>query len=66
VIPYASGAIAYSGGITLDGSQVYVGTSDGTVHRIDVASSADVQQITVNLLNASGALVAPNLVAVQP
>src|SRR5271167_35638 len=66
VIPYAGGAIAYTGGITLDGSQVYVGTSDGTVHRIAVASSSDAQQIPVNLTNASGTLVAPNLVAVQP
>ncbi len=66
VIPYASGAVAYSGGITLDGAQVYVGTSDGTVHRIDVASGSDAQQISVGLLDANGNLTAPNLVGVRP
>jgi len=66
VIPYAGGATAYSGGITLDGAQVYVGTSDGTVHRIDVASATDAQQIAVNLKDANGNPVTPNLVYVQP
>ena len=54
------------GGITLDGSQVYVGASDGTVHRIDVISGADVQQIAVNLKDSNGNLAVPNLVTVQP
>ncbi len=66
VIPYFGGATAYGGGITLDGAEVYVGTSDGTVHRIDVASSTDVQQIAVNLKDSNGNLVTPNLVYVQP
>jgi hypothetical protein len=66
MIPYAGNAVAYSGGITLDGAQVYVGTSDGTVHRIDVASSSDAQQIGVGLKDANGNLVAPNLVGVRP
>jgi Bacterial Ig-like domain (group 2) len=65
-IPYAGGATAYNGGITLDGSQVYVGTSDGTVHRIDVASQTDVQQIAVSLKDANGNPVVPNLVYVEP
>ena len=39
-ISLTGGASAYSGGITLDGAQVYVGTSDNTVHRIEVASVA--------------------------
>ena len=67
VIPFSgNGVVGYSGGITPDGSQVYVGTTDGTVHVINVASSSDVQAITVNLLDANGNLVAPNLVAVRP
>ena len=66
VIPYVGGATAYSGGITLDGTEVYVGTSDGTVHRLDVASGSDAQQIYVGLKDANGNVVAPNLVAVQP
>ena len=66
VIPFSGGAVGYSGGVTLDGSQVYVGTSDGTVHRIIVGTSSDVQQIVVSLKDANGNPVAPNLVAVQP
>ena len=65
-IPYSGGATAYSGGVTLDGAQVYVGTSDGTVHRIDVNSQTDVQQIAVNLKDSNGNPVPPNLVYVQP
>jgi len=65
-IPYVGGATAYSGGTMLDGTQVYVGTSDGTVHRIDVASHTDAQQIVVGLKDGSGNPVAPDLVYVLP
>ena len=65
-IPYAGGATAYSGGSTLDGAQVYVGTSDGTVHRIDVASHTDAQQIIVGLKDGNGNPATPNLVYVVP
>jgi Bacterial Ig-like domain (group 2) len=66
VIPYAGGATAYSGGVTLDGGYVYVGASDGTVHQINVGTNSDVGQIAVGLKDANGNAVAPNLVAVQP
>jgi hypothetical protein len=65
-IPYAGGATAYNGGITLDGAQVYVGANDGTVHRIDVASHTDAQQIVVGLKDGNGNPVTPNLVYVVP
>ncbi len=65
-IPYAGGATAFSGGTTLDGAQVYVGANDGTVHRIDVASHTDAQQIVVGLKDGSGNPVTPNLVYVVP
>ncbi|MFI5117076.1 MAG: beta strand repeat-containing protein [Terriglobales bacterium] len=65
-IPYAGSATAFSGGTTLDGTEVYVGTSDGTVHRIDVGSHTDAQQIVVGLKDGSGNPVAPNLVYVVP
>jgi len=65
-IPLAGGTTAFNGGVTLDGTQVYVGASDGTVHRIDVASNTDAQQIAVGLKDASGNAVAPNLVYVVP
>ena len=66
VIPYAGGATAYNGAVTPDGTQVYVGTNDGTVHRIAVASNSDVQQIAVGLKDVNGNATNPNLVAVIP
>lgn len=65
-IPYAGGVTAYSGGVTSDGAQVYVGASDGTVHRISVASNSDVQQIAVGLKDTNGSATPPNLVYVVP
>jgi hypothetical protein len=55
-----------NGGLTVDGTQLWVGTSDNTVHRIDTALPGDVAQVAVNLTNSSGGAVAPNLVAVLP
>ena len=57
-IPLAAGANAFTGGATLDGAKLYVGGSDNKVHRIDVASAADAQQISVSFT--------PDLVAVRP
>jgi hypothetical protein len=47
-----------TGGTTLDSTKLYVGGSDNAVHRIDVASGTDAQQITVSFT--------PDLVAVRP
>jgi hypothetical protein len=57
-IPLVGGANAFTGGTTLDGTKLYVGGSDNTVHRIDVASNTDAQQIGVSFK--------PDLVAVRP
>jgi hypothetical protein len=65
-ISLVNGAIAYNGGITLDGSKIYVGTSDVTVHQIDTSSMTDVAQIGVGLKDANGNYTPPNLVAVVP
>jgi hypothetical protein len=65
-IPLAGGTTAFNGGVTLDGTEVYVGASDGTVHRIDVASNTDAQQIAVGLTDGNGNAVTPNLVYVLP
>ncbi|HUI83511.1 MAG TPA: hypothetical protein VL240_04765, partial [Candidatus Binatia bacterium] len=65
-VPLAGMAMAFNGGITLDGSRVYVGTSDNTVHEIDTAALSDAAQIPVNLTDTNGNLTAPNLVAVVP
>jgi hypothetical protein len=54
---------AFTGGVTLDGAQLYVGAPGSTpvVHRIDLATNTDAQQIT-----ASTTAFTPNLVAVRP
>lgn len=65
-IPLANNAIAFNGGITGDGQQVYVGANDNAVHRIDVPSLKDAQQIAPNLKDANGNTVPPDLVAVLP
>jgi len=62
----AGGATAFNGGITIDGSRVYLGASDGTVHQIDTASMTDAAQIAVGLKDANGNPTAPNLVTVVP
>ncbi len=58
VIPLAGGATPTTGGATPDSATVYVGGSDSNVHRIDVASGSDAQQISVPFV--------PDLVAVRP
>jgi trimeric autotransporter adhesin len=59
-------AASFTGGVTLDGAQLYVGVqgaanSTPTVHRIDLTTNTDAQQIT-----ASTTSFTPNLVAVRP
>jgi hypothetical protein len=65
-IPFTGGATPLSGGVRLDGQQLYIGASDGLVHRIDVASLTDAAQITVGLKDSKGNAVTPNLVYVLP
>jgi hypothetical protein len=57
-IPLAGGATPLSGGSTLDSATLYVGGSDNNMHRIDVASGTDAQQINLSFT--------PDLVAVRP
>jgi hypothetical protein len=63
-IPYLNGATAYNGGITLDGTRVFVGTNDGTVHVLDTTTGTDIGTIPVNLKDANSNPVNPNLVLV--
>ncbi len=65
-VPLAGGATAFNGGITLDGTRVYVGTSDGTVHYINTQSMTDAAQIAVGLKDGNGNPTPPNLVTVVP
>ncbi len=57
-IPIAGGATALSGGLTLDGTQVWIGGSDNKVHKLDVASLTDTAQVSVSFR--------PDLVLVRP
>ncbi len=65
-VTLANNATAYNGGITADGSRVYLGTTDGTVHIIVTADMFDAAQVPVNLTDANGAATTPNLVTVLP
>jgi hypothetical protein len=50
-----------------DGSQVYVGVAGSNdVHRIDVVSGTDAQQIAVNLVKPDNTAQAPDIVVVKP
>ena len=67
-INLAGGATsAFSGGILPDGSNLYVGAA-GTndVHRVNVASGTDAQQIAVSLKDKNNAATAPDIVVVRP
>jgi Bacterial Ig-like domain (group 2) len=65
-IALANSAQPLSGGVTVDGSFVYVGGSDMNVHSLSVANHTDSAQINPGLKDGSGNAVAPNLVLVLP
>ncbi len=65
-IPLANGAQPFNGSITLDGSHIYVGGSDNHVHDLNTSNLNDQAVIAVGLKDASGNVVAPNLVVVLP
>jgi trimeric autotransporter adhesin len=61
------GTSALSGGVLPDGSQVYVGVAGSNdVHRIDVVTGTDAQQIAVNLVKPDNTVQAPDIVVVKP
>lgn len=67
-IALVGGGAAFTGGITLDSQNLYVGSKgDNKVHLISVASGTDTQQIVVDQLTQSdGTQAIPQLVTVQP
>jgi hypothetical protein len=75
-IPLTGNPVPISASFTVDGTLVYVATSDGTLHEVNTVSSTDVQQITFpdlvsvnNPFCAFGATTIPctlDLVAVKP
>jgi len=65
-IPIANSAQAFTGGLTLDSGNLYLGASDDNVHRIALSSLSDAQQIAPGLKDSNSNLVVPDLVAVLP
>lgn len=65
-IALTNGAQAYVAALPMDGSHLYVGASDTTVHVLDTAAGTDTGQIAVGLKDANSNAVAPNLVVVLP
>lgn len=68
VVPLTGGAQALSGSVTPDGASLYVGTSDSTVHRVDLTKTplADVQSIPVNPCPTVPGGCNPDFVVVRP
>ena len=75
-IPLAGNPMPLSAGLTADGTLMYVGTSDATVHVLSTISGQDIQQISfpANLNNNNNVglcsniplTCTPDLVAVAP
>jgi len=74
-IPLTGGPVPLDAGLTPDGTLLYVGTSDGTVHVVSTTSGDDVAQIAFTNNNATnkGSLCSnipqnctPDVIAVQP
>jgi hypothetical protein len=67
VVPL-SGGKPLSGGVTPDSANLYVGATDGKVHRIDLTKTppTDAQSITVSLCSSVTTGCNPNFVVVRP
>ncbi len=68
VVPLTGGAQALSGGVTPDGANLYVGASDGTVHRLDLTKTplTDTQSIAVNPCPTVPGGCTPDFLVVRP
>ncbi len=68
VVTLTGGAQALSGGVTPDGASLYVGASDGTVHRIDLTKTppTDAQSIAVGLCPTVSGGCTPDFLVVRP
>jgi len=68
VVPLTGGAQALSGGVTPDSANLYVGASDGAVHRIDLTKTppTDAQSIAVNPCPTVPGGCSPDFLVVRP
>ena len=65
-ITLTNSAQAFSGGVMVDGTKLYVGATDNNVHALDVATHTDSAQIAPGLKDQAGNVVPPDLVLVLP
>ncbi len=65
-IPLVNGASPLSGGLTSSELALYVGGSDGAVHRVDTSSKTDNVQVKVKVCTGTTSPCLPDLVVVQP
>jgi hypothetical protein len=61
----ASASVSGIGDTTGDSASFYIGGTDNTIHKIDLAGASDTAQIAVSLKDANSAVVAPDLIAVR-
>jgi hypothetical protein len=66
LIPLAGGARPISGAVTPDSATLYVGASDGNIHRVDLNGGTDTQSITVSLCPSVSGGCNPDFVVVRP
>jgi hypothetical protein len=64
-ISLAGGGKPLAAAVAPDGANVFVAASTGDIHRIDIASNSDVQQIAVGLKKADGTAIAPSMIVVR-
>jgi len=67
-IPLAGGGTqALSGGMTPDGTAVWVGVAGtNTVDKIDLTSNSDTKQVTTSFKKSDGSAAPPDIVAIRP
>jgi hypothetical protein len=64
-IPLSGGAIPTTGGVTIDSKQIFVGGSDGKIHRIDLSASP-ATDTPIALPSTAPTGFTPDFVLVQP
>jgi DNA-binding beta-propeller fold protein YncE len=64
-ISLTGGGTPLAAAVAPDGANLFVTASTGDIHRIDVASNNDVQQIAVGLKKADGTAIAPSMIVVR-
>ena len=67
-IPLAGNATPLNASLSADGSHLFVGASDGTVHVLDTTLGNDVHQVSfpTNLCLHTSTVCSPNLIATRP